>query len=144
MRRPPTDGRATGMALTRFHFLMVCLRATDICASASVKFIRQLLLLAIRGGFVIFLVFGVESCSSSSRLIGLSCQERQIEIYVDNQYCGRDLIYYSAPRSQKYIEVSCRENGVEVYSRRINIENKDHKLIELQIPKIYKYSSNQY
>ncbi len=72
------------------------------------------------------------------------CKERQIEIYVDDEYLGRDMVYYTVPKGRQYIEVSCREEGMEVYKRRINVENKNGKLIELQIPKNYRYSSKPY
>lgn len=83
------------------------------------------------------------SCSST-KTIGLTCQERQVEIYVDDEYLGRDLVYYTVPKGREYIEVSCRENGEEVYHRRINIKDRKGSLIELQIPKIYKYSSKPF
>lgn len=97
-------------------------------------------------GFVILLLtitLPFVSCSSTST-IGLYCQERQIEIYVDDEYLGRDIVYYSAPRGRQSIEVSCREDGVEVYHRRINVKDYKGTLIELQIPKNYKYSSKSY
>ena len=76
--------------------------------------------------------------------IGLMCKERQIEIFADNEYLGRDLVYYTVPKGRKYIEVSCREGGMEVYNKRINVEKKDGRLFELQIPRNYKYSSKPY
>ena len=86
---------------------------------------------------------GMSSCSST-KTIGLTCQERQIEIYVDDEYLGRDLVYYTVPKNRQYIEVSCRENGMEVYHRRINVKDRKGSLIELQIPKNYKYSSKPF
>lgn len=90
-------------------------------------------------------VFAASFCAcSSTKTIGLSCQERQIEIYVDDEYLGRDLVYYTVPKGRQYIEVSCRESGIEVYHRRINVADRNGVLIELQIPKNYKYSSKPY
>jgi hypothetical protein len=86
----------------------------------------------------------LSSCTSAQKTIGLSCQERQIEIYVDNEYLGRDLVYYTVPKGREYIDVSCKDNGVEVYHRRINVKDRKGTLIELQIPKNYKYSSKKY
>lgn len=80
------------------------------------------------------------SCSST-RTVALMCKERHIEIYADDQPLGRDLVRYTVPKGQKYIEVSCRDNGVEVLHRTINVEDKNNTLIELQIPKNYRYSS---
>lgn len=84
------------------------------------------------------------SSCTSTKTIALTCPERHIEIYVDNEYLGRDLVYYTVPKGRKYIEVSCRENGIEIYHRSINIENRTGNLIELQIPKNYKYSTKPY
>lgn len=83
------------------------------------------------------------SCTTS-KTIGLLCQERQIEIYVNDEYLGRDLVYYTIPKGREKIEVSCREDGVEVYHRTLNVKDSDGVLIELQIPKNYKYSSKPY
>lgn len=93
-----------------------------------------------------FCIFGstaISSCSSA-KTIALVCQERQIEIYVDDEYLGRDLVYYTVPKGQEYIEISCRENGMELYHRRIDVRSKNGNLIELQIPKNYKYSDKPY
>ncbi len=83
------------------------------------------------------------SCSST-KTFAFTCQERQIEIYVDDEYLGRDLVYYTVPKGREYIEVSCRDGGVEVYHRRINVRDRNGSLIELQIPKKYKYSSKPF
>lgn len=83
------------------------------------------------------------SCSST-KTFAITCQERQIEIYVDDDYLGRDLVYYTVPKGREYIEVSCRENGDEVYHKRINVKDRKGTLIELQIPKNYRYSSKPY
>ena len=85
----------------------------------------------------------MQGCSSA-KTIAFSCQERQIEIYADGEYLGRDLVYYTIPKGREYVEVSCREDGVEVYNRRYYVKNKKGTLIELQIPKNYKYSDKPF
>ena len=90
---------------------------------------------------VVFL--GISSCKTT-KTIGLFCQERQIEIYVDDEYLGRDQVYYTVSKDRKYIEVSCRDHGLEVYHRRINVADKKGQLIELTIPKHYKYNNKPY
>lgn len=92
---------------------------------------------------VILSMFGLSSCSSS-KTITLACSERQIEIYVDEEYLGRDLVRYTIPKEREYIEVSCRENGLEVYARRFYVKGRNGDLIELQIPKNYKYSNKPF
>lgn len=79
-----------------------------------------------------------------TKTLALSCQERQIEIYVDDEYLGRDLVYYTIPKDREYIEISCRDKGIEVYHKRIYVKNRKGTLIELQIPKNYKYSNKPF
>jgi hypothetical protein len=86
----------------------------------------------------------LSSCSSATKTFEFVCQERQIEIYVDDEYLGRDLVYYTVPKGREYIEVSCRDNGVEVYKRRIDVKGSYGTVIELQIPKNYKYSNKPF
>lgn len=81
------------------------------------------------------------SCSSSIS-ISLLCDEPSVEIYVNDDYVGRGLVSYTSPKGQDEIRVSCRENGVEVYSRSFYIKGKNNQLFELTIPKDYKYSSS--
>lgn len=89
-------------------------------------------------------LFLVASCSSPRNIL-LTCQERHIEIYVDGQYLGRDMVNYTVPKGQKYVEVSCRDNGTEVYHKKIYTDDlKNKNLVELQIPKNLKYSNNRH
>lgn len=94
--------------------------------------------------FTLCLTFTTLLSCSPTKTFSFYCQDRQIEIYVDNEYLGRDLVHYPVSKDREYIEVSCREKGVEIYNRRINVKNRKGSLIELQIPKNYKYSSKPY
>lgn len=84
------------------------------------------------------------ACSSPTKVFSFSCQERHIEIYVDGEYLGRDLVHVTVPKSREYINVSCRDKGVEVYHKEFYVKGRDGLLFELQIPKNYKYSSKPY
>lgn len=81
---------------------------------------------------------------AAARVVHLSCQEREVEIYVNDEYAGRDLVRYTVPAGCKYIEVSCRREGVEIYGRRYYVKGLGNTLVELQIPKNYKYSDKPY
>lgn len=82
------------------------------------------------------------SCASSTT-IHLFCEEQHVEIYVEGEYAGRGLVDYVVPKGQKRINVVCRDDGVEVYSRSFYVKGKKNRLIELVIPKDYRYSSGQ-
>lgn len=109
--------------------------------------IRQLILKNRNAAFIsaVYLILATTLLScSSTKTFSFYCQERQIEIYADNEYLGRDLVHYTVSKDREYIEISCREEGVEIYNRRINVKDRKGSLIELQIPKNYKYSSKPY
>jgi len=92
---------------------------------------------------IIVSAFLVTSCSAPRNLV-LSCQESHIEIYVDGQFIGRELVNYTVPKGQMYVVVSCHDNGIEVYSKKVYTDDlKRGNLIELQIPKNLKYSNNR-
>lgn len=82
----------------------------------------------------------LNACATATP-IRLLCNEQHVEIYVDDEYIGRGMVDYVVPKGQEYIQVSCREEGQEIYSRRLYIKSRKGDLIELQIPKDYRYSS---
>lgn len=82
------------------------------------------------------------SCKSTAS-VSLLCDEQHIELYIDGKYVGRGLVNYTVPKGQSNIEVSCIENGMEVYNRSFYIKGMNNQLIEITIPKDYRYSSEQ-
>ncbi len=82
------------------------------------------------------------SCATNTP-ISLLCDEQHLEIYINEEYVGRGLINYVVPKGSNYINVSCRENGIEIYNRNYYVKGKKNQLFELNIPKDYHYSSGQ-
>ncbi len=91
--------------------------------------------------FLMF-AFMLGSCAASS--VVLTCQEPTVEMYINEEYAGRDMVRYSAKRGNDIMRVTCKENGVEVYTRTYNIRGYKNRLIELTIPKDYRYSPGKY
>lgn len=92
---------------------------------------------------IIVSAFIVTSCHVQRGLV-LTCQDSQIEIYVDEKFVGREMVEYTIPKGQMYVVVSCRDNGIEVYSKKVYADDlKRGNLVELQIPKSLKYSNNR-
>lgn len=73
--------------------------------------------------------------------MGFLCENHQTEIYVNDKFVGTGHVNYTAPDGIENVVVSCKENGEEVYRRDFNIKNYRGKLIELNIPRNYRYSS---
>lgn len=89
-------------------------------------------------------IITVSLCSCASSIpVTLLCEEQQIEIYIDGEYAGRGLVHYIVPKGNEYINVSCRESGIEIYSRNFYVKGKKNYLYELKIPEDYRYSSEQ-
>lgn len=84
-------------------------------------------------------VIFMTSCASSFP-IHLLCAERHVEIYVNDEYVGREQATYIVPKGTEYITVSCRVDGMEVYSRNLYVKGSKNELLELTIPKNYNYS----
>lgn len=85
----------------------------------------------------------LSSCITSS-YVNISCDEQDVEIYINNEYIGRGLVNYNAPKGVEEINISCKENGNEIYNRNFYIKGKKGELIELTIPKDYKYSNKKH
>ena len=56
--------------------------------------------------------------SFSPQRITVYCEPHQAAIYIDGQYQGNGIINYSIPRKQKYIIVSCTDDGISFVNRR--------------------------
>ena len=54
----------------------------------------------------------------SPQRITVYCEPHQAAIYIDGQYQGNGIINYSIPRKQKYIIVSCTDDGISFVNRR--------------------------
>lgn len=80
------------------------------------------------------------SCATSTQ-ISFLCNEPHVEIYIDEEYVGRGLVNYVVSKKTSYVNVSCRENGIEIYNRNYYVKGKKNQLFELSIPKDYRYSS---
>lgn len=93
---------------------------------------------------IIYFVIGVStftSCSTSKE-ISFLCDDEQIEMYINDEYAGKGLVKVTVSGNTENVKVSCRENGMEIYSRTFYVKNKDkEQLYELSIPKDYRYSS---
>lgn len=80
----------------------------------------------------------------TTKSITLYCQERHVEIYVDGEYLGRDQVQYTVPKGRDIIEISGKDNGMEIYHRELNVRRLRGNLIEIQIPKNYRYSDKPF
>ena len=85
-------------------------------------------------------MFTILSSCATYNQISLLCNEQHIDLYIDEEHVGRGLINYTLPKKHNYINVSCRENGIEVYSKRYFVRGCKNCLFEINIPINYYYS----
>ena len=50
--------------------------------------------------------------SCAPKQVIIYCEPQQANIYVDDQLVGQGIVHYYIPRKQKYITVSCGEEGI--------------------------------
>lgn len=97
---------------------------------------------------LIILIFGFSlllfsSCASTTRL-NFVCTDPTIDIYVDGEYVGRDLVNIAFPKSKRTVEVTCLDNGVEVLRRTFYVNSyRNNELIDLQVQRDLQYSSDR-
>lgn len=68
---------------------------------------------------IIFVLLCIVSSCSTPHSIILNCEDPTIDIYVDEDYVGRGNIRYVFPKGKTTIEITCFENGQELYRRTI-------------------------
>ena len=79
------------------------------------------------------------SCAAPQ--VTVYCEPQYAEIYIDGQYQGNGIINYSFPREQKYITISCGEDGVLFYERRFYTRSLP-KSINIYLDEYKTYSSD--
>ena len=94
------------------------------------KLIRHAALLA---------VCAMISCSTTQK-VNFICDQTDVEIFVNDEYAGRNLVSYTLPRGTTFVTVSCRRDEQEVYSRRFYVKGKKEITYTLTIPNNYRYS----
>lgn len=85
---------------------------------------------------VLFLTTG---CSISQQ-VNFICDQTDVEIYINEEYAGRNLVSCTLPRGTTYVTVSCHRDGEEVYSQRYYVKGKKSITYTLSVPNDYRYS----
>ena len=80
--------------------------------------------------------------SCAPKQVIIYCEPQQANIYVDDQLVGQGIVHYHIPRKQKYITVSCGEEGIIHTSRRFYTKSIG-KEINIYLEEYKKYSSDQ-
>jgi hypothetical protein len=92
---------------------------------------------------VYFVLLVLLSACNLQKQIVLYCQHPQIEIYVNDEYVGNDMVYYKSS-GEESIVVTAKIDGNEIYRRTIDlIGRKKNELIEIHVPEYYRYSNSR-
>lgn len=86
------------------------------------------------------LFLSLTSCSSIKTYV-FQCDRQDIALYVNDVLIGNGHGEYTIQKGEKNLQVSCRENGKEVYLRNYPIDYLNGNYIELSIPKELFYGS---
>lgn len=80
------------------------------------------------------------SCSTV-RHVTIYCEPQRAAIYVDDVYQGNGIVRYEIPKGQKYITVSCSEDGVNFASRRLYVRGLQSS-ISFSLDEYMRYASD--
>lgn len=79
------------------------------------------------------------SCSAVKH-VTIYCEPQRAAIHVDDIYRGNGIVRYEVPRAQKWITVSCSEDGIRFASRRLRIKGA-HTTVSFRLDEYMRYSS---
>lgn len=89
------------------------------------------------------LMMPLAGCSQKSFLVSFVCSNPTAEIYVDGNYIGSGgPIPYTVPAGAKSVSVECIVDGVNVFSRKYNVEGCKNVLFDIRIPNRMQYHTN--
>ncbi len=69
---------------------------------------------------MLFLAIAFSSCSSSTTM-SILCNNRNLEIYVNDTYIGQELVTYTAPKGVTTADIQCKKDCITVYTKSIYI-----------------------
>lgn len=89
--------------------------------------------------FILLVILVFNACTSTKRL-SFSCNDPTIDIYIDGEFAGRNLVNYVFPNGKRDVDVTCIDNGSEVYHRVFYRDGHiNNELIDLPIQKDFHY-----
>lgn len=89
--------------------------------------------------FSVFCVIILGSCAATKH-VTITCEPSTAAIYVDGVFQGSGYVQYNIPRNQKYIEISCSEDGFIVAKQRYYVRNIGSH-VSFTISEYMRYSS---
>lgn len=91
----------------------------------------------------VFSLFIFSSCSTVTA-VSFLCHDRDIQIYVNDTYLGKELVTYTAPKGVTTADIECKKDGITIFTKSIYIKGYNGRLFELTIPESYTYSSERH
>jgi len=93
-------------------------------------------------GFVTTIMLAFSSCASTTS-VSFLCDQEDLQVYVNDEYVGTGLVYYTAPKGVTTAEVECKKDGITVFTRNFYIKGHNRELFDIHIPQYNSYSSNK-
>ena len=76
-------------------------------------------------------------------MVYFQCDRQDIQLYVNDQLIGSGQGTYATEPGEKRIHLSCRENGVEDYSRDYQLGLSNSIYYDVSIPKNLQFSTSK-
>lgn len=82
------------------------------------------------------------ACASAIS-VSFLCDDEDLQIYVNNQYVGKGLVRYTAPKDVTTAVVECKRDGITIYTKDYYIKGNNNALFDIKIPNNNSYSSDK-
>ncbi len=92
--------------------------------------------------YLSFAILFIVSCSTTTQ-VSFLCKNEDFSIFVNDEYVGKGLVHYTAPKNVTTAEVQCKKDGITVYSNTYNLKGNNNKLFDINIPERLSYSSDR-
>lgn len=87
--------------------------------------------------FVLSCLFFV-SCGTSSKVVFFQSDRQDIQLFVNEKLIGYGQGSYTTEPGEHYLHLSCREDGIEVFTKEYNLRATSATYFEVSIPqKLY-------
>lgn len=83
------------------------------------------------------------SCGTTSKSVAFQCDRQDIQLYVNDQLIGSGQGIYTTEPGEERVHLSCRENGIEVYSKDYQLGKYSSVYYEVTIPKNLQYNTSR-
>ena len=119
------------------------LHVIEVCAAHNRKSTNVHIDMAMKKVLLYIVLTFLASCATTTTTVHFLCNEEDLQIYVNDEYVGTGLVTYVAPPNVTSAEVSCKKDGIVIFTKTYYIKGHNKQLFDLNVPSYNSYSSDR-